>query len=260
MKRIPDSLETLEVESQNNVLTITLNRPDRLNAFNDRMIDELHGVWQAVRDDDQIYAVVLRASEGRAFCVGSDQKDRLTFPDNVWSRRDPGVAMGPKSNEVWKPVICAVHGMCAGGAFYLINESDIIIAAETATFFDPHVSWGMVSALEPAGLLRRIPIGEVMRWALMSLDERMSARRAHEIGLVSEVVAEERLWERAHEIAAKVAAKHPSAVQGTVKAIWEGSELSRRQAQMIGLNYSTIGNPISRDSFEPGRQAEWELR
>jgi enoyl-CoA hydratase/carnithine racemase len=168
--------------------------------------------------------------------------------------------MGPKSNEVWKPVVCAIHGMCAGGAFYWVNESDIVISSDDATFFDPHLNRGMVSALEPAGLLRRIPIGEVMRWALMGLDERMSAERAFQIGLVSEVVPENRLWGRAEQLAGKIAAKPPSAVQGTVKAIWESSELTRRQAQMVGLNYTTIGNPLSREAFEAGKPVEWELR
>src|SRR5690606_13491240 len=109
----------------------------------------------------------------------------------------------------------------AGGAFYWLNEADIIICSDDATFFDPHVSYGMTAALEPIGLARRIPLGEALRIALLGLDERMSAQRALQIGLVSEVLPRDQLWSRADEIAQIIAAKPPAAIQGTVRAIWE---------------------------------------
>src|SRR5262249_40658201 len=140
---------------------------------------------------------------------------------NPFASVDPGVSLCPKQNGCWKPVVCAVNGMAAGGAFYWINESDIVICSDDAQFFDPHGTYGMTSSLEPAGLRWRIPLGEVLRWTLMGLDERMSAERALQIGLVSEVVSADRLWDRAHEIAAIVAAKPSVATQGTVKAVWQ---------------------------------------
>lgn len=134
--------------------------------------------------------------------------------------------------------------MAAGGAFYWLNEADIIICAEDATFFDPHVSYGMTSALEPIGLARRIPLGEALRWALVGLDERVSAARALTVGLVSEVVPAEQLWDHADRLARLIAAKPAAAVQGTVKAIWESTELPRSAAQQMGLGYAQLGNPI----------------
>src|SRR3546814_9246768 len=71
--------------------------------------------------------------------------------------------LGPKSMNCWKPVIAAVHGMAAGGAFYWLNESDIIICSEDATFFDPHVTYGMTSALEPIGMTYHMPLHDVDR-------------------------------------------------------------------------------------------------
>jgi enoyl-CoA hydratase/carnithine racemase len=141
-------------------------------------------------------------------------------------------------------VVAAVPGIAAGGAFYWLNESDIIICSEDATFFDPHVTYGMTSALEPIGLARRIPLGEALRWALLGLDERMSPQRALQIGLVSEVVPREELWDRAHELASLMAAKPAAAIQGTVKAIWESLDMTRSQALQIGLSYTQLGNPI----------------
>ena len=167
--------ETIIYNYAEHVATVTLNRPERLNSFNARMCDEFSDVWSRVRLDDDVHAVILRAAGDRAFCTGVDVVDGVPRPDNIWSHQDPGKQLSPKANAVWKPVLCAVSGMAAGGAFYWINESDIVICASDATFFDPHVSYGMTSALEPVGLARRIPLGEALRWALVGLDERMSA-------------------------------------------------------------------------------------
>jgi enoyl-CoA hydratase/carnithine racemase len=134
--------------------------------------------------------------------------------------------------------------MAAGGAFYWINEADIVICSEDATFFDPHVTYGMVAALEPIGLARRIPLGEVLRMALLGVDERMSAGRALTIGLVTEVVPRDLLRARARQLAGLIAAKPPVAVQGTVRAIWESLDETRSQALERGLAYTLIGNPI----------------
>src|SRR3954451_3189980 len=191
------------------------------------MCDEFSDVWQRVRTDDDVHVVVLRAAGDRAFCTGIDVREPYDVDTNVWSQEDPGRQLSPKQNRVWKPVIAAVHGMAAGGAFYWLNESDIIICSDDATFFDPHVSYGMTSSLEPIGLARRIPFGEAMRWALMGLDERMSAQRAREIGLVAELVPFADLHEHVDRLARIIAAKPPAAVQGTVKSVWETADMDR---------------------------------
>ena len=258
------SYQTILFEQKDHVATVTLNRPEAMNSFNQAMLDDFSALWTKVRDDDSVRVVIVRAAGERAFCTGVDTKQGYDRHSNSWSRRDPGTQLGPKSNRCWKPIVCAVNGMAAGGAFYWINESDIVICSDVATFFDPHVSFGLTSALEPAGLARRIPYGEVMRWALMGIDERMSAQRAYQIGLVSEVVRTTDLWSRADEIAGKVAAKPPAATQGTVKAVWELTEVSRRQASEMGLDYTIIGNPIGVSQLEQSPPSSstraWEIR
>jgi enoyl-CoA hydratase/carnithine racemase len=261
-RAFPEDYETVLFEVQENVATVTLNRPAVMNAFNRTMMEEFRQLWSRVRIDDDIHAVVLRAAGEHAFSTGLDVKEGMDLPDNPWSGQDPGEALSPKQNKVWKPVIAAVHGMVAGGAFYWLNDCDIIISADDATFFDPHVSYGLTSALEPIGLARRIPLGEALRWALIGLDERMSAQRAREIGLVSELVPYAQLRERARELARIIAAKPAAAVQGTVRAIWETHGLDRETAQHIGWHYTTIGNPIgkaqvSRATFD---KPKWTLR
>lgn len=238
------SLTTVVAEEREHVLTVTLNRPERLNAFNQAMLDEFRLIWAHAQTTDDVHVIVLRAAGDRAFCTGVDIKEGIELPDNVWSQTDPGVALSPKQNHCWKPVIAALHGMVAGGALYWVNESDVVICSDDTTFFDPHVTYGMTSALEPIGLARRIPVGEVLRLTLLGLDERMSARRAYEIGLVSEVVSRDALWNRAETLARRIAAKPPAAIQGTVRAIWESLDATRSQALATGLNYTLIGNPI----------------
>ena len=230
--------------SADRVATITLQRPEVLNAFDRQMCEEIRHAWATIKADPDVHAVVLRAAGERAFCVGLDVSKAFGQPDDVWNHVDPGELLSPKWQKVWKPVVCAVQGMCTAGAFYFVNEADIVICSEDATFFDSHVTGGMVSALEPVGLMRRIGLGETLRVALMGNDERVSAATALRIGLVTEVVDRTALWERAHELAALIAAKPSSATQGTVRAIWESLDRPYRAAMEQGLIYTRLGNPI----------------
>lgn len=255
-------LKTVLYEVADHVATITLNRPEAMNSFNQAMLDDFSRIWRTVKEDDDVHVVVLRAVGDRAFCTGVDIKEGIDRHDNIWTQADPGEQLSPKLNQVWKPVVCAVHGMAAGGAFYWINEADIVICSDDATFFDPHVSYGMTAALEPIGLARRIPLGETLRIALLGLDERLSPERAMQIGLVSEVLPREQLWPRAQEIAEIIAAKPPAAIQGTVRAIWESLDATRTQALRTGLSYTQLANPIGQAQVERSAvpRRKWTLR
>jgi enoyl-CoA hydratase/carnithine racemase len=235
----------LDVDAASHVATITLNRPDSLNAFNRAMCEEMAEAWRTVKLDDSVNAVVLRAAGDRAFSAGLDIKSSYGQPGNVWNHEDPGEPLSPKWQKMWKPVVCAVQGMCTAGAFYFVNESDVVICSDDATFFDSHVSAGLVCALEPIGLMRRVGLGETLRIALMGNDERVCADTALRIGLVTEVVSRDRLWTRAQEIAAAIALKPPSATQGTVRAIWESLDKPYRAAMDQNLIYTRLGNPLA---------------
>jgi enoyl-CoA hydratase/carnithine racemase len=230
--------------SDDHVATITLNRPDVLNAFDRQMCEEMRAAWKQVKDDPSVHAVVLRAAGERAFCAGLDTSKPYGQPDDVWNHEDPGELLSPKWQQVWKPVVCAVQGICTAGAFYFVNEADIVICSDDATFFDSHVTYGLVSALEPVGLMRRVGLGETLRIALSGNDERVTAPTALRISLVTEVVTRDALWSRAHEIAAGIARKPSSATQGTVRAIWESLDRPYRAAMQQGLAYTRLGNPI----------------
>ena len=222
-------LEAIEFDvGDDKVGTITLNRPDVLNAWNDQMAGEIAWAWQTIRDDDAIHAVVLQANGERAFCTGADLRGATSwfFKSNVWNTFDPGMTLSPKSyHRCWKPVVAAVHGMAAGGAQYFLNEADLIVAADDAEVFDPHANGGIVSALEPIGMLNRgVPLGDVLRWALMGNEERISAPTALRLGLVTEVVPRATCATGpTTSRPVNCPARNPRSIQGTVRAIWNPS-------------------------------------
>lgn len=236
-----------EKDIDTHVATVTINRPDQLNSFTYQTCLEFADIWKRVREDDDIHVVLLKAAPGRAFSTGIDVKG-LTDPANPlvatdeFNALDPGEFLGAKANKCWKPVICAVHGMAAGGAFYWINESDIVICSEDATFFDPHVTYGMTSALEPIGALTKMPMADVLRMVLLGNDERIGAHSALRIGLVTEVLPLDQLHARARELAEIVADKPTTATQGSVKAIWQSLDMPRSVAIATALKYCQLGN------------------
>jgi len=244
------------------VATITLRRPESLNAFTERMADEIAEAWRWIRDTDDVHVAVLRADGERAFCTGADVKQGVWWGDlNIWNQADPGQELGPKHHQCWKPVVAAVHGMCAGGGMYLINEADIIICADDATFFDPHANIGIVSALEPIGMLHRgVPLGDVLRWALLGNEERITAETALRLGLVTEVVPRADLWDRADHLAGEIASRRPEAIQGTVRAIWEAVDLPRSFGLRGGMSYTHIGNPRPGERPPAGPKRDPRLR
>jgi E-phenylitaconyl-CoA hydratase len=186
----------------------------------------------------------LCANGERAFCTGIDVTEGSWWKHQpIFNQEDPGAFLGPKSHRVWKPVIAALQGIVAGGAMYFVNECDFAICTQSATFFDPHANAGIVSALEPMGMLALgVPYGEVMRWALLGSEERMSAQTALRIGIVTEVVPDDQLRSRAKELAAEIAIRRPEGVQGTVRAMWEARDLPPSIAARHGMAYTHIGN------------------
>jgi enoyl-CoA hydratase/carnithine racemase len=247
----PTELTRIRYEADGGVARVTLDRPEVHNAFDPAMQDELAALWRALRHDDDVRAVVLTGSGDKAFCTGIDRATAGDFSYDPLTYEDPGKLLGPKSQGLWKPVVAAVNGMACGGAFYLLGESDVVLAAEHATFFDPHVTYGMVAAYEPILLLPRMPFGEVLRMALAGAHERMSAQRAMAAGLVSEVVPAADLLDAAHRLAGIFASQPPLAVQATLRTIWAARDLSAAQATELGNAFLQLGT--SQAALEQGQ-------
>lgn len=269
--------ETLRYEERNAVAWITMDRPEVLNAVDSTMQHELKEVWGALRNSDTVRCIVLTGAGERAFTTGRDRSEALSITEASPSRRTgfgssdfhfngDDDQIGPKSADLWLPVICAVNGMACGGAFFLLGEADIIIASENATFFDPHVSSGLTAMYESVHMAHRMPFGEISRIALLGSHERLSARRAYEVGLVSELVATPGdLAEQARWIAESIASQPTLPVQATVRSLWMARELTRQQALGMGWSMIALGNqPEAREeglrAFASGKRIPWRLR
>ncbi|MEU6920914.1 MULTISPECIES: enoyl-CoA hydratase/isomerase family protein [unclassified Streptomyces] len=239
-----------ETDRETGVALVTLDRPEKHNAIDLATAAELAAAWRSFRFDDGVRAVVLTGAGGRAFCTGIDRGVDVPQPPSPYTIDDPLLTIGPKANDLWKPVIAAVEGMACGGAFYLLGEAEFVIASETATFFDPHTTYGMVSAYEAIAMAQRMPFGEVARMSLMGTAERVSARRAYETGLVSEVTAAGGAVDAALRAAGVIASYPTRAVQGTVRAVWSAREAARTQAMAHAPHLIALGN------LPPERQAE----
>ena len=235
--------ETLLYDVADGVGFITLNRPEKLNSCDKTMIDELSGLYEELRYDDDVRAIVLTGAGEKAFCTGIDRDYSFDSrqPDSPFMMNDPMQKLGPKYADLWKPMVVAVNGMAAGGAFYALGESEIIVAAEHATFFDPHVTYGMPACFEPILLFGQLPWGELCRMSLLGNYERISAETAQRYGLVSEVVPADQLLETAGTLARQIASLPPVAVQGTLKALWAARTYARSQAVDMATSLVEIG-------------------
>jgi len=267
------SYDSLIVERRGDVGWLIFNRPEAMNSHSLTMLEELPRAWTQLSQDDDVRVIVI-TGRGRAFCTGADVKEISSYgsmgdrmaklkrdPQDQGSGERRGV--GPRSNNVWKPVIAAVNGVCAGGGLNFVAECDIALAASHATFVDTHVSIGQVAALEPISLYGRVPFGELMRLALVGKHERMTAERAWQIGLVSEVVdPPEKLEETAQALAEKIAQNSPSALMASKRAVWHAREMGRADALTEGMKLveSFWTHPDNREgpaAFAAKRDPEW---
>ena len=260
------SYETLVIEKHGHVGWLVNNRPEALNAMNNRMRDELAQAWLEL-DRDPAVRVIVHTGAGRAFQTGADLKEVATDGQGMERYKDDLLGFDLHftawHQKVSKPVIAAVNGLCAGGGLHFVADADIVIAASDAEFVDPHVSVGQVTAIEVIGLAKKIPFEAAMRMALVGAHERVSARRAYELGLVSEVVdPPEKLREAAQALAEKIARNSPAAMAATKKSLEAALELGLTDACRVGSQYlvGMWGHPDQTEgplAFVEKREPRW---
>jgi enoyl-CoA hydratase len=262
-----DRYETLQVERTGHVGWLVFDRPEAGNAMDATMLAELERAWQELDADPQV-RVIVNTGAGAAFQTGLDVRQLATDKDALrqQSRRTKRAELRLTAwhNGVEKPVIAAVNGVCAGGGLHFVADADIVIAASTATLLDPHVSIGQVTAYEAIALVRKSPMEPILRMALTGRHERITAARALQLGIVSEVVdPPERLRDAAAELATKVARNSPAAMAATKRALWGALETGLTDACRAGSAelVAMWGHPDQEEgprAFTARREPRWQ--
>ncbi|MFZ0904333.1 MAG: enoyl-CoA hydratase/isomerase family protein [Mycobacterium sp.] len=224
--------ESLLIQRDGMLGWLIFNRPQAGNAMDASMMAALPEAWRELNADNSIRVIVVTGA-GRAFQTGLDMVQLARDPAALreMSRRTKRADLQLTGWHcgVTKPVVTAVNGVCAGGGLHFVVDSDVVIASSDAAFLDPHVSVGQASAFETIGLARRAAFGPVARMALIGAHERVDARRAYQLGWVSEVVdPPERLTEVAADIARRIADSADAATLAAVKRqLWASLETTR---------------------------------
>lgn len=256
--------QRLIVERHGPVGWIINNRPERLNAYDQLMRQEFRRAW-AELDADADVRVIVHTGNGRAFQVGTDVEELDEGAAEQFGETMASLDLGLTAwhCHVGKPVITAVNGVCAGGGLHWVADADIVIASSDATFVDPHVSIGQVSALETIALMRKMPAEAVLRMALVGSHERLTAQRAYQLGMISQVVdPPEDLRAVAQELAEKIAQNSPAAMRATKRALWGALEHGLTDACREGAKHLTSlwGHPDQDEgprAFADKRSPQW---
>lgn len=247
-------LTTIIYEKKDAIAYVTLNRPDKLNAMNDIMHQELGRVWADFRDDPKLRVAIL-SGKGRCFSAGADLSGGAPG-EFTYTGEFPDIT---QTQKVFKPIIAALHSHVVGYGLWIALDADIRIATEDASFWLPEPQWGIATI--PCAWFPRI-----MPWAIASelllLAERISAERAYQVGMINKIVPYEQLMEEAEKIARRFCELSPVAVQGMKESMVRAASLDYSAVDQITDWVQTrVMNSADRQegakAFIEKRQAVW---
>ena len=250
--------DTVLYEREGRIATITYNRPEAMNAINGQLRADLNAAWEQFRQDEEAWVGIVTGA-GRAFSAGADLRDpnpatRGTF----WEV--PSLTSLESGMEIWKPVIAAVNGYCLGFALTLVSACDFVIASERAQFGFPEVRIGIPTIQGAVRMPARIGWQNAME--LLLIGERVSAERAHEMGLAWKVVPHEQLMDQAHALAERLLLSAPLAVRATKEVARRGQQLPFADAIRFGETMRKVarGTADAADgpaAFREKRTPQW---
>ena len=257
----------IQVARTGAVSTITIDRPDVLNALDIETQTDLTRALIEARDDEAVRAIILTGAGDRAFSVGSDLKRTPPSTDlyaRAWTASDDvAVERGAYVRRlnlerlgIWKPMIAAVNGHCLGGGFELALQCDLRVASDRATFALPEVKVGSVAGVCGPLLLRAVSSAHAMK--LLLTGEKIDAAEALRIGLVSDAWAADQLMDRAADLAARVAANAPLSLAATKRLAHDTDVLPR--AALFDMTELVFGMLKDTEDRAEGRRAFAEKR
>jgi enoyl-CoA hydratase/carnithine racemase len=256
-------LSNVVYSAEGYVGVVTIDRPERANSLTFSMIErELPEIWSEIGSDPKIRSAVLTASPGRFFCAGMDVKDPEIVASSLGERPIPRLGATAKQNGVFKPVVAAVGGLCLGGGLMLVGDADVVIGSEHASFGNPAVSIGQVATVGPMMLAKRGHFDAALRMTLLGSKGILDAQEALRLGLISELVPQRELSERALLIASEIASNSPAAVQASLRNLWSSIDLSIDAAvdSALATTHQWRNHPDASEGLTAnaeGRPARW---
>jgi enoyl-CoA hydratase len=225
--------ETLLYEKRDSIGYVTINRPDKLNALNRQVMDELDDCFRAIQNDEEVRVVILTGAGEKAFVAGADLQELATLAPlegRDFSRR--GQRIFDLIENLGKPVIAAVNGYALGGGCELAMACTLRIASENARFGQPEVKLGLIPGCAGTQRLARL-VGKGRALEMILSGEPIDAQEAYRIGLVNQVVPAAELAAAAQTLACKIAANAPLAIKFALEAVNRGWEMTREQGQFL---------------------------
>ena len=252
-------MQTLLLDTDGPVATVTLNRPAVLNALNLQLLDELAGTLAQLHGDASVRAVILTGSGPKAFAAGADIGELNALPNALAGEAQArkGQALTRAIERMRVPVIAAVNGFALGGGCELAMACDVRIASENARFGQPEVNLGILPGYGGTQRTARL-LGEGMAMYLCLTGEMIDAPEALRIGLVQRVVPLDGLMTEARRIADLIASKAPLAIAATKRAIVDGASLALDDA--LALEALLFGQSVTTEDFREGSQAFLDKR
>jgi len=245
------------------IVTITINRPDKLNAFSAHTVDELIDAFSAAWKDRGCGVVILTGAGDRAFSVGSDLRQRKNMTKEDWLRQRQDFDRTLYTvRELRKPIFAAVNGIAYGGGSELAQSTDFILAAESATFGQPEAMLGLAAGGgSPALLPRLLPRGKALQ--MLMTGDPITAAEAYRLGMVNELHPPGELMDAAMRVAEKIASNSPTAVQAVKRAahLGEGQPIEQAIAIMMDAHWRSAVHPDRVEgigAFNEGREPSFK--
>jgi enoyl-CoA hydratase len=245
-------------EDRGAIRTLTINRPDKLNALNRETIGELHLAFEQARHDDTVRVIVLAGAGEKAFVAGADIAELATLnPIEARAASRAGQAMMRRVETLGKPVVARIQGYALGGGMELAMSCHLRIASDKARFGQPEINLGLIPGFGGTQRLLRLA-GRAAALELCLLGHQIDATRALALGIVNRVVATEKLDEEITAVADQLAASAPIALQGILDAVLVGGECALDQ----GLDYEsqTFATCFASEDMREGTRAFLERR
>jgi len=251
-------MSILLAEERDGTLLLTLNRPESMNAMSMELADMLLARLETVAARRDIRAIIITGAGDRAFCAGTDLKERRDLdPDGKWEQRTRGFRV---NKQVWRqpqPVIAALHGWCLGGGFELALFCDLRVAAGNTVFSWPEMTLGAYPGSGAAIVLPRL-IGRARAKELFFTARRVKADEALALGLVEWVVPREALLDKAFELADRIKVTSPLGCAAVKRMVNLGTDLPFEAASDLN---DALRRPLeATQDYEEGIRAHFEKR